>query len=97
MHIKILTGAAASGKTRKLREIEAKLISQNKAVSFFCGEYITLTAFLAQVAGRASPRPQTLLIDDCTQQQINDLRGLQAAMKGNHHFKNMTIWVAKKA
>jgi len=97
MHIKILTGAAATGKTRKLREIEASLISQKKTVSFICGEHFSSTALLAQVAGRENQGPRTLLIDDCSPQQISDLRQWQAAMKGNHHFKNMTIWVAKKA
>ena len=97
MQIKILTGAAATGKTRKLREIEASLVSAKKAVTFICGEHYSSTALLAHVSGRANQGPRTLLIDDCSQQQINDLRGWQAAMKDNDHFKKMTIWVAKRA
>ncbi|MDP9709872.1 UNVERIFIED_ORG: molybdopterin-guanine dinucleotide biosynthesis protein [Pseudomonas fluorescens] len=78
MQVQVITGAQASGKTTRLRAIQAELKQQGIEAPILVGEQCTTPYFVNQIAARAMAGDKQFLADDCTQFQIKAAMDLEA-------------------
>ena len=78
MQIQIITGEQASGKTARLRAIQAGLKAQGIDAPLITGNALTTPFFLNHLSERAIAGAKHFLADDCTQFQIKAVQELAA-------------------
>lgn len=78
MQVQVITGDQCTGKTTRLRAIQAKLKSQGIEAPIMVGEHCTTPFFINQIASKAMAGDKQFLADDCTQFQIRAVMDLRA-------------------
>ena len=78
MQVQVITGDQCTGKTTRLRAIQAKLKCQGIEAPIMVGEHCTTPFFVNQIADRAMAGDKQFLADDCTQFQIQAVMQLKA-------------------
>lgn len=97
MQIQVITGEAATGKTRKLRAIEAALLGEGKEVSLIHAESYAASGLLRIMEVRVHKGQRTLLVDDCTRQQIDAVLEWQSTVEEDEQFKDLDVHLVRKA
>lgn len=82
MHVQIINGAPATGKTTQLLAIQSKLKRQGIQAPIVIGEHFTTPYFVNQITHQAMAGAKHFLADDCTLFQIKAALELKA--KGIH-------------
>jgi thymidylate kinase len=78
MQIQVITGDQGTGKTTRLRAIQAELKGQGIEASIMVGEHCTTPFFINQIADKAMAGDKQFLADDCTRFQIQAVMELKA-------------------
>ncbi|MGF6490536.1 hypothetical protein [Pseudomonas frederiksbergensis] len=78
MQVQVITGGQATGKTTRLRAIQAELKARGIEAPILVGEHCTTPFFVNQIAERAMAGAKQFLADDCTQFQIRAALELKA-------------------
>ncbi|OFJ42650.1 hypothetical protein BJN42_26555 [Pseudomonas koreensis] len=78
MHVQIISGEQATGKTTQLLAIQSKLKRQGIQAPIHVGEHFTTPYFLNQITQQATAGAKHFLADDCTQFQIKAALELKA-------------------
>lgn len=78
MQVQVITGDQVTGKTTRLRAIQAELKSQGIEAPILVGAQCTTPYFVNQIAEKAMSGAKQFLADDCTQFQIRAALDLQA-------------------
>lgn len=78
MHVQVITGQQATGKTTQLRAIQAELKDRGIDTSILTGNACTTPYFLNQLSEQALAGAKHFLADDCTQFQIKAVLALAA-------------------
>ncbi|MGH8386548.1 MAG: hypothetical protein ACRESJ_13790 [Pseudomonas sp.] len=78
MQVQIITGDQCTGKTTRLRAIQAKLKSQGIKAPIMVGKDCTTPFFINQIASQAMAGNKQFLADDCTRFQIRAVMELKA-------------------
>lgn len=78
MQVQVITGGQASGKTTRLRAIQAELKKQGIEAPIIVGGHCTTPYFVNQISAKAMAGDKQFLADDCTQFQIRAAMDLEA-------------------
>lgn len=97
MHIKVIKGAKATGKTRQLRQIEEQRNAQGKPTSIIHADAYAQAGLLSIMEVRIERGERTLLVDDCTRQQIGEVLKWQTAHDENDGLKDLEIFLVRIA
>lgn len=97
MQIQVITGEMATGKTTKLRTIEAALLSEGKDASIIHAESYAASGLLRIMEVRIHKGQRTLLIDDCTRQQIDAVLEWQSAVEEDDQYDDLIVHLVRKA
>lgn len=97
MQVEVITGDAATGKTTKLRTIEAEQKAQGKQISIIHADAYSHLGLLAILEVRLDRRERTLLIDDCTDNQIDEVLTWQRQIEDNELLKDLAIHLVRRA
>ena len=96
MRINILSGPMASGKTTKLRSIQAELERQGiKTLLTYATAYPT-RALVRRIA-RELDLCRTVLLDDCNQEQIDAINHWKKETDRDGKFADAVIHLVKQA
>ncbi|ROL88018.1 hypothetical protein [Pseudomonas protegens] len=97
MHIKVIKGARETGKTRQLRQIEEQRNAQGKTTSIIHADAYAQEGLLSIMEVRIERGERTLLVDDCTRQQIDEVLKWQTAHDENDGLKDLEIFLVRIA
>lgn len=97
MHIKVIKGARETGKTRQLRQIEEQRNAQGKPTSIIHADAYAKEGLLSIMEVRIERGERTLLVDDCTRQQIDEVLKWQTAHDENDGLKDLEIFLVRIA
>jgi uridine kinase len=78
MQVQIITGDQCSGKTTRLRAIQAELKDHGIEAPIIVGEHCTTPFFIKRIADQAMAGDKQFLADDCTRIQIQAVMELKA-------------------
>lgn len=78
MQIQVITGDRGTGKTTRLRAIQAELKGEGIEAPILVGEHCTTPFFVNQIAEKAMAGAKQFLADDCTRFQIKAVMDLKA-------------------
>ena len=78
MQVQVINGDQGTGKTTRLRAIQATLKDQGIETPILIGEHCTTPFFVNQIANRAMAGDKQFLADDCTRFQIQAVMELKA-------------------
>lgn len=78
MHVQVITGDQATGKTTRLLAIQDELKAQGVEASIITGNACTTPYFLNLLSEQALAGAKYFLADDCTQFQIKAVLALAA-------------------
>ncbi|MFJ7315075.1 hypothetical protein ACIQVE_20395 [Pseudomonas sp. NPDC098747] len=96
MQIQVITGEMATGKTRRLRAIEAAHLGQGEEVSLIHADAYAVSGLLRIMEVRVHTGQRTLLVDDCTRQQIDAVLEWQSAVEEDELFKELDVYLVRK-
>ncbi len=82
MQIQVITGDSCTGKTKRLRAIQAELKAQGVEAQILVGEQCTTPFFVNQITEKAMAGAKQFLADDCTHFQIR--AAMELKEKGIH-------------
>lgn len=97
MQIQVITGEMATGKTTKLRAIEAELSGEGKDASIIHAESYAASGLLRIMEVRVNKGERTLLVDDCTRQQIDAVLEWQSAVEEDEQYEDLIVHLVRKA
>ncbi len=78
MQVQVITGEQRTGKTTRLRAIQAELKGQGIEAPIIVGEHCTTPFFITRIADQAMAGNKQFLADDCTRFQIQAVMDLKA-------------------
>lgn len=90
MPVHIITGPRDSGKTRRLRALQAELQTQGADVAIVTGNACTTTYLLARIQQQAEAGAGHFLADDCTRDQIKAVQKIDLP-------EQFTLYLARQA
>lgn len=90
MPLHVITGPRASGKTRRLRALQADLQTQGMDQAIITGNACTTPYLVARIQQQAESGAQHFLADDCTRDQIKAVQHIDLP----EHF---TLYLARQA
>lgn len=96
MQIKLITGPMASGKTTKLRSIQTELEQQGFHPLVISGPAATTQALVRTIAQQLG-RCLTVLVDDCSQEQIDAINHWKARTDRDGQFADVVIHLVRQA
>ena len=96
MRIHVISGPMASGKTTKLRAIQTKLEQQGFNPSIIIASHATTQALIRTIA-RQLDRCLTVLVDDCSQEQIESIFHWHERTELSGEFSDVVIHLVKQA
>jgi thymidine kinase len=96
MQIKLITGPMASGKTTKLRSIQSELEQQGFHPLVISGPAATTQALVRSIAQQLG-RCLTVLVDDCSQEQIDAINHWKARIDRDGQFADVVIHLVRQA
>lgn len=96
MRINLISGPAATGKTTKLRAIQTELEQQGFHPLVISGPAATTQALVRTIAQQLG-RCLTVLVDDCSQEQIEAINHWKAKTDRDGQFADVVIHLAKRA
>lgn len=96
MQIQLITGPMASGKTTKLREIQTKLEQQGFHPLVISGPAASTQALVRTIAQQLG-RCLTVLVDDCSQEQIDAVRHWKLKTDRDGNFADVVIHMVLRA
>lgn len=96
MRIQVISGPMASGKTTKLRAIQTKLEQQGFNPSIIAASHISTQALIRTIA-RQFDRCLTVLVDDCSQEQIESIFHWYERTERSGEFSDVVIHLVKQA
>ncbi|WIE52382.1 hypothetical protein [Pseudomonas sp. GM17] len=97
MHIQVITGDRATGKTTKLRKIEAQQQAKGNPVSIIHADAYEQKGLLAIMEVRVDRGERTLLVDDCSRAQINEVLKWQTAAEEDERLKDLEVFLVRVA
>lgn len=96
MRIHVISGPMASGKTTKLRTIQTKLEQQGFHPLVISAPAATPQALVRTIAQQFG-RCLTVLVDDCSQEQIEAIFHWYEKTERNGQFSDVVIHLVKQA
>ncbi|KTC15402.1 hypothetical protein ACTACD_05765 [Pseudomonas syringae] len=96
MRIEVITGPMASGKTQKLRAMQTRLEQKGYQPVVISGPATTTQGLIKTIAQQLG-RCLTVLVDDCTQEQIDAIKHWKMKTDRSGEFADVVIHVAKRA
>lgn len=96
MRINVISGPMASGKTTKLRAIQTKLEQQGFQPVVISGPAATPQALVRTIAQQFG-RCLTVLVDDCSQEQIEAIFHWYERTDRDGKFSDVVIHLVKQA
>lgn len=97
MQIQVITGDAGTGKTTKLRSIEAQQLAEGRQVGIIHADAYSHHGLLGIMEVRLERGERTLLVDDCSSKQIEEVLQWQKEAEGNEQFKGLAIHLVRRA
>lgn len=97
MHIQVITGNRATGKTKRLRNIEAQQHAKGNPASIIHADAYEERGLLAIMEVRVDRGERTLLVDDCSRAQIDEVLKWQTAVEEDERFKDLEIFLVRLA
>ena len=97
MQIQVITGDAGTGKTTKLRSIEAQQLVEGKQAGIIHADAYSHQGLLAIMEVRLERGERTLLVDDCSSKQIDEVLQWQKEAAGNEQLKDLAIHLVRRA
>lgn len=95
MRIHVISGPMASGKTTKVRAIQTKLEQQGFNPSIITASHITSQSLIRTIA-RQFDRCLTVLVDDCSQEQIESIFHWRERTERSGEFSDVVIHLVKQ-
>lgn len=96
MQIQVISGEEATGKTRKLRAIEAALLGAGKEASIIHAESYAAEGLLRIMEVRVHKGQRTLMVDDCTRQQIDAVLEWQSTVEDDEQYNDLIVHLVRK-
>lgn len=97
MQVHLITGDAGTGKTTKLRSIEAQQLAEGKQAGIIHADAYSHEGLLGIMEVRLERGERTLLVDDCSIKQIDEILQWQKEASGNERFKDLAIHLVRRA
>lgn len=97
MRIELITGPQASGKTRKLQAIQTELGERGFHPVVISGPAAGSTQGLVKTIAQQLGRCLTVLVDDCSQEQIDAVKHWKSRTDQSGEFADVVIHMAKRA
>lgn len=97
MQVQVITGDAGTGKTTKLRSIEAQQLAEGRQAGIIHADAYSHHGLLAIMEVRLERGERTLLVDDCSSKQIEEILQWQKEAAGNERFKDLAIHLVRRA
>ncbi|QXI21142.1 hypothetical protein HU724_019215 [Pseudomonas iranensis] len=97
MHVQVITGNAGTGKTTKLRSIEAQQLAEGRQAGIIHADAYSHHGLLGIMEVRLERGERTLLVDDCSSKQIEEVLQWQKEAEGNEQFKGLAIHLVRRA
>lgn len=97
MQVQVITGNAGTGKTTTLRSIEAQQLAEGKPAAIIYAEAYSHRGLLIALEVRLERGERTLLVDDCSSKQIEEVLQWQKEAAGNERFKDLAIHLVRRA
>ncbi|MEO8644619.1 hypothetical protein [Pseudomonas sp.] len=98
MQIKLITGPMASGKTTKLRAIQARLKKNGQESRLLVGtDAFDVKPFVRAVTQQIAQGHRTVLADDCSPEQIRAIRTLKQQYDEHGAHDEVVIHLVRRA
>lgn len=97
MRIELITGPQASGKTTKLQAIQTELGERGFHPFVISGPAAGNAQHLLKTIGQQLGRCLTVLVDDCSQEQIDAIKHWKLRTDANGQFSDVIIHLVKRA
>ncbi|WP_455805164.1 hypothetical protein [Pseudomonas fluorescens] len=97
MQVQVITGDAGTGKTTKLRLIEAQQLAEGRQAGIIHADAYSHHGLLGIMEVRLERGERTLLVDDCSSKQIEEILQWQKETAGNEQFKGLAIHLVRRA
>ena len=97
MQIQVITNNNGTGKTTKLRLIEAQQLAEGKQAGIIHADAYSHQGLLGIMEVRLERGERTLLVDDCSNKQIEEVLQWQEEAAGNEQLKGLVIHLVRQA
>lgn len=97
MQVHVITGNAGTGKTTKLRLIEVQQLAEGKQAGIIHADAYSHQGLLGIMEVRLERGERTLLVDDCSSKQIDEVLQWQKEAAGNEQLKGLVIHLVRQA
>lgn len=97
MQVQVITGNAGTGKTTKLRSIEAQQLAEGRQAGIIHADAYSHHGLLGIMEVRLERGERTLLVDDCSSKQIEEVLQWHKEAEGNEQFKGLAIHLVRRA
>ncbi|MHA6126276.1 hypothetical protein ACX3YD_08755 [Pseudomonas fluorescens group sp. PF-1] len=97
MQVQVITGDAGTGKTTKLRSIEARQLAEGKQAGIIHADVYSHKGLLEIMEVRLERGERTLLVDDCSSKQIDEVLKWQKEATGNEQLQGLEIHLVRRA
>lgn len=97
MQVHVITGDAGTGKTTKLRLIEAQQLAEGIQAGIIHADAYSHQGLLGIMEVRLERGERTLLVDDCSSKQIDEVLQWQKEAAGSEQLKGLVIHLVRQA
>jgi len=97
MQVHVITGDAGTGKTTKLRSIETQQLAEGKQAGIIHADAYSHHGLLGIMEVRLERGERTLLVDDCSIKQIDEILQWQKEAAGNEQLEDLAIHLVRRA